>query len=325
MTAPAPAEPATPGSAVVARGLARAFGDVHALRGIDLDVAPGELYGIIGPDGAGKTTTMRLLAGLLRPTNGQVRVLGQDPLGGGPVREELGLMPQEYSLYRDLSIAENLRFFARLFALPPDVFAERRSRLLGITRLARFEDRPAGKLSGGMYKKLALACALLHEPRVLLLDEPTNGVDPVSRRELWDLVYEFVDEGMTVVVSTPYMDEAERCHRVGLFADGKLLAEGTPYELVAAIDEEAYEVAGPDRQGLHRVLEEAPYVVAASPAGERLGVLVRRGAGQRLRGDLDRLGAEVRETRPTFEDLFLVEVARASEASGAGSIPGEAA
>jgi len=310
MTAPAPAEPATPGSAVVARGLARAFGDVHALRGIDLDVAPGELYGIIGPDGAGKTTTMRLLAGLLRPTNGQVRVLGQDPLGGGPVREELGLMPQEYSLYRDLSIAENLRFFARLFALPPDVFAERRSRLLGITRLARFEDRPAGKLSGGMYKKLALACALLHEPRVLLLDEPTNGVDPVSRRELWDLVYEFVDEGMTVVVSTPYMDEAGQCDRVALMQEGRVLQVDTPEAIEASYAQPLFAVRARDTYRLLQLLRAYPQAQAVHPFGGSVHYTDRRAAAEpaELRQHLEAEGlegVEVTAISADIEDVFM--------------------
>jgi drug efflux transport system ATP-binding protein len=215
---------------LAARGLVRRFGAVTALDGLSFEVGRGELYGLVGPDGAGKTTAIRALAGLLLLDGGEARVLGLDP-GGGRVRERLGLMPQQYSLYRDLTVAENLRFFSRLYVLPRDVFRARADRLLGITRLGPFVDRRADALSGGMYKKLALACALLHEPEVLLLDEPTNGVDPVSRRELWALLYEFVHGGMTVLVSTPYMDEAERCHRVGLVHRGRLLIEGDPREL----------------------------------------------------------------------------------------------
>jgi drug efflux transport system ATP-binding protein len=213
-----------------ARGLVRRFGAVTALDGLSFEVGRGELYGLVGPDGAGKTTAIRALAGLLLVDGGEARVLGVDP-AGGRVRERLGLMPQQYSLYRDLTVGENLRFFSRLYVLPRDVFRKRADRLLGITRLGPFVDRRADALSGGMYKKLALACALLHEPEVLLLDEPTNGVDPVSRRELWALLYEFVHGGMTVLVSTPYMDEAERCHRVGLVHRGKLLLEGDPRDL----------------------------------------------------------------------------------------------
>jgi ABC-2 type transport system ATP-binding protein len=228
--------------AIEARGLFRSFDAVQALAGLTFRVDRGELYGLIGPDGAGKTTAIRAVAGLLEPDQGQARVLGLDPLHDPAVRERLGLMPQQYSLYRDLTVAENLQFFARLSALPRAVFRERSERLLGITRLAPFTGRRADQLSGGMYKKLALACALLHQPEVLLLDEPTNGVDPVSRRELWALLHEFVEGGMAVVISTPYMDEAERCHRVGLVHHGKLLLEGAPERLLAA-----HEAAGHPR------------------------------------------------------------------------------
>jgi ABC-2 type transport system ATP-binding protein len=223
--------PPTAEPALSARGLVRRFGAVTALDGLSFEVGRGELYGLVGPDGAGKTTAIRALAGLLLADAGEARVLGVDP-AGGRVRERLGLMPQQYSLYRDLTVAENLRFFSRLYVLPRAVFQERSERLLAITRLAPFVGRRADALSGGMYKKLALACALLHEPEVLLLDEPTNGVDPVSRRELWALLHDFVHAGMTVLVSTPYMDEAERCHRVGLVHKGKLLVEGEPTALM---------------------------------------------------------------------------------------------
>jgi len=216
-----------------ARAMARRFGAVEALAKLSFAVKAGELYGLVGPDGAGKTTAIRALAGLIDLDGGEARVLGVDPAqGGASVRESLGLMPQQYSLYRDLSVQENLKFFSRLYVLPRAVYRERAERLLAITRLDRFVDRRAEALSGGMYKKLALACALLHQPRVLLLDEPTNGVDPVSRRELWALLHEFVQGGMTVLVSTPYMDEAERCDRVGLVHRGRLLLEGAPGELL---------------------------------------------------------------------------------------------
>ncbi len=226
--------------ALEARGLTRRFGAVTALDGLSFRVAPGELYGLVGADGAGKTTAIRALAGLIRLDGGEARVLGLDPAVDGSVRERLGLMPQQYSLYRDLSVAENLRFFGRLSVLPRAVYRERAERLLAITRLAPFADRRADQLSGGMYKKLALACALLHQPEALLLDEPTNGVDPVSRRELWALLHEFVEGGMAVVVSTPYMDEAERCRRVGLVHQGRMLLEGPPERLLAAFQAQGH-------------------------------------------------------------------------------------
>jgi ABC-2 type transport system ATP-binding protein len=239
---PTPAPPA--GEAVItARGLVRRFGRVEALAGFDVTVRRGELFGLVGPDGAGKTTAIRVLTGLLDADGGEARVLGRDPARGGTaLREAIGLMPQQASLYRDLTVAENLRFFARLYTLPRPTFAARAERLLALTRLAPFADRRADALSGGMYKKLALACALLHEPELLVLDEPTNGVDPVSRRELWALLHEFVQGGMTVLVSTPYMDEPERCDRVALVHRGRVVLEGAPGALLA--------------EGRHRSFEE---------------------------------------------------------------------
>jgi len=229
----APSSLAPEPPAIVALDLRRRFGAVQALDGLGFTVARGELYGLVGPDGAGKTTAIRALAGLIDLDGGEARILGLDPARDGAVRERLGLMPQQYSLYRDLTVGENLRFFGRLATLPSALYRERSGRLLALTRLAPFVDRRADQLSGGMYKKLALSCALLTEPEVLLLDEPTNGVDPVSRRELWALLHEFVEGGMAVVISTPYMDEAERCHRVGLVHHGRLLLEGAPGQLLA--------------------------------------------------------------------------------------------
>jgi ABC-2 type transport system ATP-binding protein len=261
--------------AVRAEGLVRRFGTVEALNGLSFSVQSGEIYGLVGPDGAGKTTAIRLLAGLLDPHGGQVRVLGQDPGGGGDVREQLGLMPQQYSLYGDLTIEENLSFFGQLFCIPQEAYRARRARLLDITRLGRFTDRRADSLSGGMYKKLALACSLLHQPKVLLLDEPTNGVDPVSRRELWALLYEFIQEGMAILVSTPYMDEAARCHRVGLIHKGKLVAQGAPRQLVLEFDHRVVEVEG-GREVEERV-QGLPAVRGAHPVGTRLRLVIAPG------------------------------------------------
>ncbi len=296
---------------VSAKGLVRRFGAVTALDGLGFEARRGELLGLVGPDGAGKTTAIRVLAGLIAPDAGEARVLSADPLGG-TVRERLGLMPQQYSLYRDLTVGENLRFFARLYVLPRAVFRTRAERLLGITRLSRFVDRRADALSGGMYKKLALACALLHEPEVLLLDEPTNGVDPVSRRELWELLHEFVHGGMTVLVSTPYMDEAERCSRVALVHHGKVLLSGEPGELIAGFHDEVHEVRGGDRDRVDALLAAHPAVRAASPAGERLRVVVSRGAAGDLSRALAPLGASLTPASPDFEDLFLSSIQEAA-------------
>jgi ABC-2 type transport system ATP-binding protein len=221
-------------------------------------------------------------------------------------------MPQQFSLYRDLSVAENLQFFARLYVLPRAVFRQRVERLLAITRLDRFTDRRADALSGGMYKKLALACALLHEPEVLLLDEPTNGVDPVSRRELWELLQEFVGGGMTVLVSTPYMDEAERCGRLALVHRGRVLVEGEPGALIAGFEDEVHEVRGGDRDRLDALLAGLPAVRAASPAGARLRVVVARGQGAEVARAVATLGATLAPATPDFEDLFLAKLGEAA-------------
>ncbi|ABC82881.1 ABC transporter ATP-binding protein [Anaeromyxobacter dehalogenans] len=299
------------GPAVVARGMVRRFGATVALDGLSFELARGELLGLVGPDGAGKTTAIRALAGLLALDGGEARVLGADPLSGAN-RERLGLMPQQYSLYRDLTVEENLHFFARLYVLPRAVYRERKERLLAITRLDRFTDRRADALSGGMYKKLALACALLHEPEVLLLDEPTNGVDPVSRRELWALLHEFVHGGMTVLVSTPYMDEAERCSRVALVHRGRALLDGEPGALIDEFEDEAYEVHGGNRERLDAALAAHPAVLAASPAGARLKVVVARGARDEVARAIAPLGGELEPTHPDFEDLFLARIREAA-------------
>lgn len=291
---------------VEARQLVRRFGKVEAVRGLSFEVHAGEIYGLVGPDGAGKTTTIRLLAGLLDPDGGEARVLGEDPRSGGEAREQLGLMPQQYSLYGDLTIDENLRFFSELFCIPRARFHERRARLLGITRLAPFVDRRADSLSGGMYKKLALACSLLHQPKILLLDEPTNGVDPVSRRELWALLHEFVGEGMAILVSTPYMDEAARCHRVGLVAAGRLVAEGTPAGMVRDFDHQVWEVDGADRDQVEAAVAGLDGVHGTHPVGTRLRVVIHEDAVEAV---LAAAGAPMARVRAEFEDVFLARTA----------------
>ena len=218
------------------KGLRKRLGRTQALDGVDLDFEPGLLHGLIGPDGAGKTTTLRTLMGLLRPDEGTLRFLREGAaLDFAQVRPGMAYMPQRQSLYADLSIGEHLDFFRDLYRLPEDVYRRRREELLGITRLDDFVDRPAGQLSGGMYKKLGLMCALLQSPTILLLDEPTNGVDPISRREFWELLYRLSGGGeVTIVVSTAYMDEAERCARVHLLDRGRALAQGEPRAVLRA-------------------------------------------------------------------------------------------
>lgn len=295
-----------------ARQVVRRFGGVTALSGVSLTVAPGELLGLVGPDGAGKTTLIRALTGLIDVDGGEALIDGVSwTRAPSDVREQLGYMPQQFGLYGDLSVDENLRFFGNLFGLPRREFQERRARLLGITQLERAKDRPAGALSGGMYKKLAIACALLHRPRALVLDEPTNGVDPVSRREVWALLYEFVAEGMGVLVSTPYMDEAARCGRVCLLASGKVLTEGEPTALVRACKDVVLEALAPDRAPLDAFLEAHPGVIATTPAGARVRTLVSPEHEAEVHAGLTARGAEVSRSVPDFEDLYFSLAARA--------------
>jgi ABC-2 type transport system ATP-binding protein len=299
---------------VEATDLRRSFEKRVAVDGLTLRVCAGEIYGLVGPDGAGKTTTLRMLAGLLDPAAGSVRLVGRDPFGKDvAVRDTLGYMPQQYSLYGDLTVAENLAFFREMFCLSRDAFRKRRQRLLEITRLAEFKDRRAEALSGGMYKKLALSCALLHEPKVLLLDEPTNGVDPVSRREFWDLLHEFLSEGMAIVFATPSMDEAARCHRVGLLFEGRLLEEGEPTTLLSRFPHPVFRVRG-ERAKVSAAIEKQPDVLAFTPAGAELRIVVRHDREEAVLSLLHGLGAQTSPATASFEDLFLTRMRERAEA-----------
>lgn len=209
------------------------LGPNQALAGVSLFFEAGKMHGVIGPEGAGKTTLMRTLLELLKPNAGKVEYLQAGKVIPFPlIRPKIAYMPQQQSLYADLSIDEHLDFFQKLYQIPPDEYRKRRAELLSITRLEKFVDRAAGKLSGGMYKKLGLMCALLRSPEIIFLDEPTNGVDPISRREFWDLLYRLADQKILILMATAYMDEAERCSQVHLIESGKTVAEGEPRELL---------------------------------------------------------------------------------------------
>jgi len=215
------------------QGIRKTFKMILALDGVTLDFSSGMMHGVIGPEGAGKTTLMRIMLGLLKPTEGIVEFRRDGKkINFEEVRPHVAYMPQQQSLYPDLSIGEHLDFFKELYGIPRELYLKKREDLLRITRLENFIDRPAGKLSGGMYKKLGLMCALLRSPEVMLLDEPTNGVDPISRREFWDLLYRLVDQQILILVSTAYLDEAERCGCVHLLERGKLVAEGEPRRIL---------------------------------------------------------------------------------------------
>jgi ABC-2 type transport system ATP-binding protein len=214
------------------RDLTRRFGDLTAVDHLNLTVSQGEIFGLVGPDGAGKTTTMRMLCGLVDPDEGTARVAGHDVARESQqVKDKIGYMAQRFGLYLDLSVEENMNFYADLFGIIGSTRVDLKTRLLRMTRMEPYRDRHAGRLSGGMKQKLALMCTLLHKPQILFLDEPTNGVDPVSRRDFWAILYELLKEGITILMATAYLDEAERCNRVGLMHRGRLIRCNTPEAL----------------------------------------------------------------------------------------------
>jgi len=217
---------------ILTQNLTRRFGDLTAVDRLNLSVEAGEIFGLVGPDGAGKTTTLRLLCGLMDPSEGSARVAGRD-VAREPqaVKDRIGYMAQRFGLYQDLTVQENMDFYADLFGLVGGERAELEQRLLRMTRMEPFRDRRAGQLSGGMKQKLSLMCTLLHKPEILFLDEPTNGVDPVSRRDFWTILYQLLKDGITIFMTTAYLDEAERCYRVGLMYRGKLIRCDTPEAL----------------------------------------------------------------------------------------------
>ncbi len=232
-------------AAIQITGLKKLYGDTIALASVSMDIMAGEMFGLIGPDGAGKTTLIRILTSLLDPDAGQCRLLGLSVTREtAQVRKVIGYMPQRFSLYPDLTVGENLRFFADLFRVPKQERLKRTDELLQFSRLSSFVNRRAGQLSGGMKQKLALSCALIHTPKVLILDEPTTGVDPVSRREFWEILKALKQGGVTILVTTPYMDEAEKCDRVALISKGEILAVGTADEIIRRFSGTVYAVFG---------------------------------------------------------------------------------
>jgi ABC-2 type transport system ATP-binding protein len=295
---------------ILAEKLSRHFGAVRAVDELDLRVGPGEILGLVGPDGAGKTTTMRLLCGAYEPTSGRAVVAGFD-LGHhvAEARAATGYVPQRYSLYPDLTPAENLEFFSEAYGMPRAKRVARAKELLDFVGLTAFANRRSEFLSGGMKQKLSLACALIHRPRVLLLDEPTGGVDPVARQEFWRLLYTLLAEGSAILISTPYMDEASRCHRVGLMNHGRLMAEGTPHEIVRPLVGHLLELAAAPQRAARQVASAFPGVADVQVFGDRLHLRVDDPASvtERLPRALTDAGITVTHLRPaeaTLEDVF---------------------
>ncbi len=299
--------------------LTKRFGHITAVDNLELEIIKGEVFGLVGPDGAGKTTTIRLLAGIMDLTSGNATIAGFNLRKESErIKEHIGYMAQQFSLYGDLTVLENISFFADVFGVRGQVRRERIERLLNFARLTEFSQRRAGQLSGGMKKKLGLACALIHSPDILYLDEPTTGVDPVSRREFWDILAGLHVDGTTILVNTPYMDEAERCTRVGLMYAGRLIEQGTPPQIKALIPGELLEFRpeSPRLQGVgllrqvNQILSQQEGVLEVQTYGDLMHVFVDNIARRQPQLEAA-LAAEqislanVRQTMPRMEEAFI--------------------
>jgi ABC-2 type transport system ATP-binding protein len=297
-------------AAIKTSNLSKSFGDNIAVNSLNLDIRKGELYGLVGPDGAGKTTTMRLLTAIMDPTSGDAWVAGHSILNEGElIKEKIGYMSQRFGLYEDLTVIENILFYADLYEVPISERSPRIERLLGFSNLTPFRDRLAGKLSGGMKQKLGLACSLIHTPDVLFLDEPTNGVDPVSRRDFWKILYDLLKEGVTIFISTSYLDEAERCTRIGLMHKGKLLMEDVPKNIRSSLHHPMIEVWSDNARASIALVKNLGGVISVSLYGDRLHIAVEKKVpASEIISNLKRLNIDVkdyREVLPSLEDVFI--------------------
>ncbi len=303
-------------SAVAVSSLTKRFGAMTAVDQLSFEVQPGEIFGLVGPDGAGKTTTLRVLAGVLQADGGSVSVAGCDVLRDPEkAKHDLSYMPQRFGLYEDLTVDENIRFYADLFGVDSSQRERQASKLLTAAGMAEFRRRLAGKLSGGMKQKLGLVCALIHTPRVILLDEPTTGVDPVSRRDFWKILYGLALEGVTILTSTAYLDEAERCHRVALLHEGKLLFCDTPANLKQHMGKDVLAVTSPEPTRVRGALASAEGISTLVLTGDGVHAVVDD-AKRRMPEFQSRLSAagvpfdELVPTLPSIEDLFVEAVGR---------------
>jgi ABC-2 type transport system ATP-binding protein len=298
-------------SAIRAERLTRRFGDVTAVDGLTLDVAEGEIFGLVGPDGAGKTTTMRLLSAIMDPSDGEAWVAGCPIVHQAErIKEQIGYMSQRFGLYPDLTVSENIEFYADVYNEPRRGRREKIDRLLAFSNLTPFRRRLAGNLSGGMKQKLGLVCALIHTPKILFLDEPTNGVDPVSRRDFWRILYQLLGEKVTIFVSTAYLDEAERCHRVGLLHEGRLLACGTPSEVKKLMRGTILEIRSDEPRQAVAVLKKKIAAESVGLFGDRVHVVSQEPERieREIQATLSQAGISVvgiRAVEPTLEDVFI--------------------
>lgn len=297
--------------AIDVKGLTKSFPGVRAVDGISFDVEAGEIFGLVGPDGAGKTTTLRMLAGILPPDAGDATVAGANVVREPErAKHTLSYMPQRFGLYEDLTVDENIRFYSDLFGVRRPERKDRSTQLLEAAGMSEFRTRPAGKLSGGMKQKLGLVCALIHRPKVILLDEPTTGVDPVSRRDFWRILYNLVRQGVAILTSTAYLDEAERCHRVALMNEGKLLFCDTPANLKQRMGKGVLAVTAAEPRELRRSLEHAEGISSLVMTGDGVHVVVDD-AARRIPDFEARLAKDgvqfdgMQQVTPTIEDLFV--------------------
>lgn len=299
---------------VIVEELTRTFNGAAAVDNLSFMVGKGELFGLVGPDGAGKTTALRLLAAILEPTSGSARVAGHSILTEGElVKEKIAYLSQRFGLYEDLTVMENILFYADLYEVPRRLRQPRIERLLGFSNLTPFRERLAGQLSGGMKQKLGLACSLVHTPEVLLLDEPTNGVDPVSRRDFWRILYDLLKEGVSILVSTAYLDEAERCMRVGLMHRGRILTLDEPASIKRSLPSTMLEIWVLNAREAEGVVMPIEGVRSVSVYGDKLHIAIgERAVASRIREELARAGIPLqgeREVLPSLEDVFIVKVA----------------
>ncbi|MGB8364650.1 MAG: ATP-binding cassette domain-containing protein [Rhizomicrobium sp.] len=297
--------------AIEVAGLNKSFASRRAVCDLSFAVTPGEIFGLVGPDGAGKTTTMRMLAGVMRPDNGSIVIDDIDVIAEPDIaKQHLSYMPQRFGLYEDLTVDENIRFYADLFSIPRAMRKERAKRLLEASGMTAFRGRLAGQLSGGMKQKLGLTCSLIHTPKILLLDEPTTGVDPVSRRDFWRILYDLREGGVTIVISTAYLDEAERCHRLALLNQGRLLHCDTPAALKARMKGELLSIATPDPRAAQDAVRDARGVTSTMLMGDAVHVVVDNAESRmpELRAALSAAGVAFESMAaipPTIEDLFV--------------------
>ena len=309
--------------AISARNLTRCFGKLTAVDHVTLDIPRARIYGFLGPNGSGKSTTIRMLCGLLRPTSGECTVLGHPvPRDAEKLRRKVGYMTQKFSLWEDLSVAENLDFMGRIFGLENDRRTRRIHDRLTEYRLLDRRDQRAGTLSGGQKQRLALAAATLHDPELLLLDEPTSAVDPQNRRDFWESLFELVDRGTTILVSTHYMDEAERCHGLAILDGGRLVAEGAPRQLMDRIEANVIEVEAEDVRAARRALDGQSFVKSVAQLGNRLHALLATDVPEperRVRDLLQqqRVSASVERVRASLEDVFVAATGFRSDGDGA--------